>query len=104
MKCVAISALVVLSAILECRAQAVGLASYYNYSRGGYVAAHRTLPIGSHIRVINLANGRATTLVIVGRGPFEHGRLIDVSTAAAEALGFRRAGLAKVKIELVPND
>ena len=101
MKRVVLSALIALSAIAECRAQAVGLASYYSYSRGGYVAAHRTLPIGSQVRVTNLGNGRTAMLVIVGRGPFVGGRIIDVSTAAADALGFRGAGLARVKIELV---
>jgi rare lipoprotein A len=53
------------------------------------------------VRVINLANGRETTVVIVGRGPFTHRRIIDVSTSAADVLGFRQAGVARVKIEVV---
>jgi rare lipoprotein A len=100
MKYLAFSVLVGLAAITECRAQAVGLASYYTYS-SGYVGAHRTYPVGSHVRVTNLSNGRSATVVIVGRGPFINGRIIDLSTAVADALGFRQAGVAKVKIELV---
>ena len=102
MKRVAFGALIALVAITtECRAQAVGIASYYGYSRGGYVAAHRTLPIGSRVKVTNLGNGRTATLVVVGRGPFVGGRIIDVSTAAADALGFRREGIARVQIDPV---
>ena len=56
---------------------------------------------GSQVRVVNLDNGRSVTLKIVDRGPFIRGRIIDVSPAAAETLGFRDAGLAHVKIDLV---
>jgi rare lipoprotein A len=100
MKSLALSALIAVLATFECRAQAVGLASYYTYS-SGLVGAHRTYPVGSHVRVTNLSNGRSTTVVIVGRGPFVPGRIIDLSTAAADELGFRQAGVAKVQIELV---
>jgi rare lipoprotein A len=75
----------------------LGLASYYGAT--GLTAAHRSLPMGSRVKVINLANGRSVVLRIMDRGPFIRGRIIDVSTAAAEALGFRSAGLAHVKIE-----
>ena len=63
------------------------------------VAAHRTLPFGTHVRVTNLDNGRSAVVTIVDRGPFVRGRIIDVSTNAADALGFRRAGVARVVIE-----
>jgi rare lipoprotein A len=102
MKGLGFGALIVLTAISCPSAQTVGLASYYSYSgSGGLVAAHRTLAIGSHVRVTNLKNGRAATVVIVGRGPFVPRRIIDVSTDVADLLDFRKAGEASVKIEVV---
>jgi rare lipoprotein A len=77
----------------------LGLASYYGAA--GLTAAHRSLPIGSRVKVLNVDNGRFVILRIIDRGPFIRGRVIDVSTAAAEALGFRDAGLAHVKIDAV---
>jgi len=77
-----------------------GIASFYHYSRSsGLVAAHRTLPLGSRVLVTNLDNGRAAVVTIMDRGPFIRGRIIDVSTSAAAALGFRQAGVAHVQIE-----
>ena len=75
----------------------LGLASYYGAA--GLTAAHRSLPMGTRIKVLNLENGRSVILRIMDRGPFIRGRVIDVSTAAADALGFREAGLAHVKID-----
>jgi rare lipoprotein A len=84
-------------------AQSIGQASYYTHPRyiGALIAAHRTLPFGSHVRVLNLSNGRTATVVIVDRGPFIRNRIIDVSTRAADVLGFRQAGIARVKLEVV---
>ena len=62
-------------------------------------AAHRTLPFGSHVKVTNLSNGRSAVVVVNDRGPFIRGRVIDVSTRAAEALGFRNAGVARVRVD-----
>ena len=62
-------------------------------------AAHRTLPFGSRVRVTNLANNRSVTVTVNDRGPFIRGRVIDVSTRAAEALGFKNAGVARVRVE-----
>ena len=87
-----------------CPAEAfwLGQASYYHHPRySGLIAAHRTLPMGAQVRVTNLGNGRSAILTIVDRGPFIRGRIIDVSTRAAEVLDFRRAGVARVKVELV---
>ena len=79
-----------------------GQASYFTYSRhAGPVAAHRSLPIGTQVRVVNLDNGRSVVVTIVGRGPFIRGRVIDVSTEAAVALGFRQAGVCHVRIEQI---
>jgi rare lipoprotein A len=93
---------------MTCNAQAdwVGKASYYSGGRtasgghvGAYTAAHRTLPFGSQVRVTNLHNNRSVVVTINDRGPFVGGRVIDVSTHAADALGFRSAGVAHVRVE-----
>lgn len=84
-----------------------GKASYYGYhgrtASGGHVgaftAAHRTLPFGSKVRVTNLRNQRSCVVTINDRGPFVRGRVIDVSTNAAQSLGFRSAGVVQVKVE-----
>jgi len=59
-------------------------------------AAHRTLPLGSKVRVTNKSNGRSVVVTINDRGPFVRGRVIDVSPAAARALGF--SGLTHVSV------
>jgi rare lipoprotein A len=79
-----------------------GKASFYR-GRGGMTCAHRSLPFGTHVRVTNLSNSRSTVLVVNDRGPFIKGRIIDVSTAAADTLGFRRAGIAQVSVETVAD-
>lgn len=61
--------------------------------------AHRSLPFGTHLRVTNLSNNRSAVLVVNDRGPLIKGRIIDVSTGAADILGFRRAGLAPVTVD-----
>lgn len=84
-----------------------GKASFYNLksrtASGGRVghmtAAHRTLPFGSKVRVTNLSNKRSAVVTVNDRGPFAGGRIIDVSEGAANALGFRHAGVARVKVE-----
>ncbi len=78
----------------------LGIASYYqNPHYSGLIAAHKTLPMGTRVKVVNLDNGRSAVLKIVDRGPFIRGRIIDVSPAAASVLGFRSAGLAHVRVE-----
>lgn len=64
-------------------------------------AAHPALPLGAEVVVVNLANGREARLRINDRGPFVGDRVIDVSTAAAKALGFYLDGLAEVRVDLV---
>jgi rare lipoprotein A len=63
---------------------------------GSLTAAHRSLPFGSKVRVTNAANGRSVVVTINDRGPFVRGRVIDVTPAAARALGF--SGLTRVKL------
>lgn len=64
-------------------------------------AAHRTLPIPSMVRVTNLENGRSIVVRVNDRGPFKNGRIIDLSTRAAQLLGFHRQGTAKVLVEIL---
>ena len=86
-----------------------GEASWYDHhgaatAFGGVIdanamtAAHRSLPRGTMIRVENTMNGRAVMVEIVDRGPFTRGRVIDVSRAAAEELGFKGRGVTQVRI------
>lgn len=67
-------------------------------------AAHRTLPLPSVVRVINLENGRAVNVRVNDRGPFSRGRIIDVSRRAAQLLGFRYKGTARVRVEILPEE
>jgi rare lipoprotein A len=85
-----------------------GIASHYDKSsasrvacggplnEGGMTAAHRTLPCGTKVRVTNKKSGKSVTVMINDRGPYVGGRVIDVTPAAARALGF--SGLAPVSI------
>jgi rare lipoprotein A len=90
-----------------------GKASYYSsgnktasgsrFHAGGMTAAHRTLPFGTRIKVTNLDNGRSAHLVVNDRGPFVRGRVLDVTTHAAEVLAFRNQGTARVRVDTVNN-
>ena len=92
----------------------VGMASWYGrpfhgrktasgqiYDMNALTAAHPTLPLGTQVRVTNLANNRSIALTVNDRGPFAEGRIIDVSRRAADRLGFRRAGTARVRVEVI---
>jgi rare lipoprotein A len=68
-----------------------------------FVAAHRTLPFGSVLRVTNLNNGKHTEVRVIDRGPFVRGRLIDLSLAAARAIDMVGTGIAPVRLELVSS-
>jgi rare lipoprotein A len=67
-------------------------------------AAHRTLPMPSSVRVINLKNGRSLKLRVNDRGPFARGRIIDVSRRAAQLLGFQRSGTTPVRVEIIADE
>ncbi len=64
-------------------------------------AAHRTLPFGTRIRVINEANGKSVLVRVNDRGPFAGKRVIDLSRKAAQAIGIVQRGVARVKIEVL---
>jgi rare lipoprotein A len=63
--------------------------------------AHRSLPLGSKVRVTNLANGRSVVLRVNDRGPYVRGRIADLSHAAAARLDFVDKGIARARIELL---
>jgi rare lipoprotein A len=65
-------------------------------------AAHRTLRMGTRVRVTNLRNGRSVVVRINDRGPYGRGRVIDVSFAAARALGMIDDGVVPVRLEVLP--
>jgi rare lipoprotein A len=65
-------------------------------------AAHKSLPLGSKVKVTNKKNGHAVTVTITDRGPYVRGRCIDLSQAGAHALGF--AGIAPVSVVPVVSD
>ena len=71
------------------------------YDMEGHTAAHRTLRLGSVVRLVNPRNGRARLARINDRGPFIEGREIDVSRRIAAELGFEENGLARLQIELL---
>jgi len=94
--------------VFSCAANAQsGIASVYAYAGertasgeraqpSGLTAAHRTLPFGTRVLVTNKSNGRSVVVRINDRGPFVRGRVIDLTPAAARALGFN--GLASVTL------
>lgn len=95
--------------------QTTGLASYYAHSLHGrktasgeayhkhkLTAAHRWLPFGTRLKVVNLTNGRDVEVRVNDRGPFVKGRIIDLSYAAAKQLGMVRQGVVRVKLVQVP--
>jgi rare lipoprotein A len=74
------------------------------YNQNDLTAAHRTLPLPSAVRVTNLENGRSIVLRINDRGPFAHGRIVDVSRRGAQLLGFERNGTAKVQVDILEDE
>lgn len=71
------------------------------YDMHGLTAAHRTLPFGTVVEVVNLGNGRRVVVRINDRGPFAHGRIIDLSYAAAQVIGLVGPGTARVEVRPV---
>lgn len=69
-----------------------------------FTAAHRRLPFGTILRVTNLANGKTVKVRVNDRGPYIKGRTLDLSAAAAKALGITKDGIARVRIETFAAD
>jgi rare lipoprotein A len=92
----------------------VGFASWYGpgfngkttasgktFDQHDHTAAHKTLPLGTRVRVTNLANGQSTEVTIIDRGPYAAGRIIDLSSTAAEELGMKSKGTVRVRLEII---
>jgi rare lipoprotein A len=91
-----------------------GMASWYGYPHHGRItasgqrynmhkltAAHRTLPLGTRLRVTSLIDGRSVIVTITDRGPFVKNRVIDLSYAAAREIGILSSGTAPVQLEIL---
>jgi rare lipoprotein A len=91
-----------------------GLASWYGERHHGgltasgerfdmyaLTAAHRTLPMGTRLRVTNLTNGRSVVVIVNDRGPWIRARIIDLSYAAAHRIGLINAGTAPIQLEVL---
>jgi rare lipoprotein A len=76
-------------------------ASGERFNQHAMTAAHKTLPMGTRVRVTNQRTGRSVVVRINDRGPYAKGRIIDVSRAAAEVLGMVRAGVVPVTVEVL---
>ena len=76
-------------------------ASGERFDKNAFTAAHRTLPMGTHVRVTNVKNGKSVVVRINDRGPYSHGRIIDLSKAAARQLDMIDAGVAPVTLEVL---
>ncbi|GLQ07269.1 septal ring lytic transglycosylase RlpA family protein [Sneathiella chinensis] len=70
------------------------------YDMNQLTAAHKTLPMPTDVRVTNLENGRSIVVTVNDRGPFVHGRIIDLSRRSAQLLGIIQKGTAKVRVEM----
>jgi rare lipoprotein A len=93
-----------------------GIASWYGWESGnrtamggpfdpsGLTAAHRTLPLPTKVRVLNLDNNRSIVVVVNDRGPFIDSRLIDLSQGAAQQIGMSGKGLARVRVVAVDSN
>ncbi|MBN1696709.1 MAG: septal ring lytic transglycosylase RlpA family protein [Spirochaetales bacterium] len=97
-----------------CYAEETGYASWYGnkfhgrltasgetYDMNKLTAAHKSLPFGTYVRVMNLMNGKSIVVKINDRGPFVKGRIIDLSRAAAEEIDMLGAGVVKVAVKKV---
>lgn len=104
------------SPVLTSRGTEVGTASWYGpgfhgrptasgeiYDQNAKTAAHRTLPLGTRVRVTALGSGRSVVVRINDRGPYKKGRVLDLSRAAAAALGMVDKGTAEVEIRVLDN-
>ena len=91
-----------------------GLAAYYSqrlhgrrtasgerFDNGAMTTAHQSLPFGTKVRVTAVKSGKSVVLRVNDRGPVQANRIVDVSRAAAQRLGFIRAGLIEVKLEVI---
>jgi len=76
-------------------------ASGQKLQNSGMTAAHKTLPMGTQVKITNLKNGKSEIVKINDRGPYVRGRIIDVTIGVADKLGFKKSGITDVKLEVV---
>lgn len=98
------------------RSSHTGMASWYGpgfhgrrsasgevFNQHALTAAHRTLPFGTRVLVTNVHTGQQVVVRINDRGPFSHGRIIDLSAGAASQIGLRRMGVGRVQMEVLAD-
>ena len=98
----------------QIRSGETGVASWYGhpyhgrpaadgeiYDMESFTGAHRTLPFGTWVRVVNLSNQKTVDVRIIDRGPFVDGRVIDLSHAAAQAIDLIGPGVARVRLDIL---
>jgi rare lipoprotein A len=78
-----------------------GMAAYYPGRGAGLTAAHKTLPFGTRVRVTNVKTGHSVIVTINDRGPFNRGRVLDLCTKAARALGMIDRGIIYVRADVL---
>ncbi len=91
-----------------------GMASYYGdefhgkktasgeiYNKWALSCAHKTLPFGTKVKVVNLKNGKSVIVRVNDRGPFVKGRIIDLSFAAAKEINMIKNGVVRVKVQVI---
>ena len=79
-------------------------ASGLDYDMYTFTAAHRTLPMGTVVRVTDQNNGKSVMVCVTDRGPFVRGRIIDLSFAAAQQIDIDDKGISKVKLEVISDE
>ena len=77
-------------------------ASGRRFDQNAMTAAHKTLPLGTRVKVTNLDNGKIIVVVVNDRGPYIDGRIIDLTLRGARILGYKDRGTARVRIEALP--
>lgn len=85
------------------RATGARSASGQKIHHDSLVCAHRFFPFGTKLKVTNMSNGKSVVVKVIDRGPFGRGRIIDISWAAAKAIGMIAQGVASVKVERLDN-
>lgn len=90
-----------LAAVYSDRLNGRKTASGERYDRSRLTAAHKTLPFGTQVKVIRAKNQKSVTVRINDRGPTQAGRILDLSPAAAKAIGIGPQGMAEVRAEVV---
>ena len=78
-------------------------ASGYRYDMYTFTAAHRTLPMGTVVRVTDHSNGKSVMVCVTDRGPFVRGRIIDLSYAAAQQINLNGRGVGNVDLEVISD-